>query len=372
MGAAGAGFLHALEGVTELFHAHPWCLWLLPPFGLGMVWLYQDPLQSCADGRPLLLRQIHTPAQPLPLVMGPAIIGTTLLSHLGGASVGREGTALQMGGALADQFGRLFTLNPRERQTLLRCGVSAGFSAVFGTPMAAAVFALEFSRPHSWRIIPCMITALLADAIAKHLFGAKHTDFTVFFPTSMGFSGSTLLQVALVGVACGLAARIYLTLSRWQTDTLKRTTNPYVRVIIGGLLFISLIQIFGPAFTGLGLPSITAAFTQAPASPITWLIKLIATLICVNYGFRGGEVTPLFFIGATLGSTLAHFTGAPLALGAGLGLVAVFAGVGAVPLAGSVMALELFRPTVGAYALLACLLSWLVAGQGSLDHESKA
>ncbi len=277
-----------------------------------------------------------------------------------------------MGGAIADQVGRLFSLSPAERQTLLRCGVSAGFAAVFGTPIAAAVFALEFSRHRSWQIIPCIIAALLADAVGQHLLGAKHTDFAGFFPAHMGFSWTTLFHAAVLGIICGLVARAYCTLSQLQSATLKRTTNPYVRVVIGSLLFIALINIFGHEFTGLGLPSMAAAFTQAPASPITWLIKLVATLICVNYGFRGGEVTPLFFIGATLGSTLAHFAGAPLALGAGLGFVAVFAGVGAVPLACSLMALELFSPTLGAYALLSCLLSWHVAGRRGRYDEPKA
>ena len=141
VGAAGAGFLHALDAVTKLYQSTPWLIVSLPFIGLLTVWLYKGPLKASAVGVKTLVDQIKAPTSPLPASMGPSIIGTTLLSHLGGASVGREGTALQMGGAIADQGSRWIVLNEAERRTLILCGVSAGFAAVFGTPIAAAVFA---------------------------------------------------------------------------------------------------------------------------------------------------------------------------------------------------------------------------------------
>jgi len=173
VGAVGAGFLHALEAVTALYRSTPWLLVTLPFIGLLTVWLYNGPLKASAGGVKTLIAQIKAPTSPLPATMGPSIIGTTLLSHLGGASVGREGTALQMGGAIADQFSRLISLDTSERRTLLLCGVSAGFAAVFGTPIAAAVFALEFVHRRSWAFLPCLATAFLADLIGRKLFFAQ-------------------------------------------------------------------------------------------------------------------------------------------------------------------------------------------------------
>ncbi|MFM2211713.1 MAG: hypothetical protein RL639_907, partial [Verrucomicrobiota bacterium] len=169
VGAAGAGFLHALEAVTKLYQSTPWLLVTLPFIGLLTVWLYKGPLKASAAGVKTLIAQIKAPTNPLPATMGPSIIGTTLLSHLGGASVGREGTALQMGGAIADQGSRWIDLHESERRTLILCGVSAGFAAVFGTPIAAAIFALEFVRQRSWAVLPCLATAFLADLVGRKL-----------------------------------------------------------------------------------------------------------------------------------------------------------------------------------------------------------
>ena len=366
LGATGAGFLRCLQATTDFFQAHDWLVWLLPLFGALTVWAYSLLDPRSAGGVRTLIREIKEPTEPLPPTQGPAIFATTLLAHLGGASVGREGTALQLGGALADQFSRVIALGLRERQTLLLCGVSAGFAAVFGTPFAAAVFALEFVRLRSWQIIPCLLTAVLADLAGRRLFGATHADYSVHFPLSVEISANGFLWAGVIGIACGLVARAYLWSQQHQVRIFSQVRNPYLRVGIGGLFFAVLIsQTGGLDLTGLGLPVINAAFEQ-PLPGGLWLAKAILTLLCVCTGFRGGEVTPLFFIGATLGSALSVWAGLPLVACAGLGFVGVFAGAGAVPLACTMMACELFSPTLGAYALLCCGLSWLVAGRRGL------
>ena len=366
VGAAGAGFLHALEAVTRLFRSTPWLLTALPFIGLLTVWLYKGPLKASAGGVKALTAQIKAPATPLPATMGPAIIGTTLLSHLGGASVGREGTALQMGGAIADQGSRWIDLNESERRTLILCGVSAGFATVFGTPIAAAIFALEFVRQRSWAIIPCLATAFLADLVGRKLFFARHADYRLPIPSDYDLSG--LGSALALGVACGLIARLYVWLSRRYAN--RPEPEPYRLIFFTGVLFALGVYFKQLSdFTGLGLPVIEAALVE-PAPPLYFIQKLVLTGMCVWAGYRGGEVTPLFFVGATLGSAAAVLLSLPLSVCAALGFVAVFAGAGAVPLACAVMACELFGWSIGGYALVACAISWLVAGRKGLYDEA--
>jgi H+/Cl- antiporter ClcA len=362
VGAVGAGFLHALESVTALYRSTPWLLVTLPFIGLLTVWLYNGPLKASAGGVKTLIAQIKAPTSPLPATMGPSIIGTTLLSHLGGASVGREGTALQMGGAIADQFSRLISLDTSERRTLLLCGVSAGFAAVFGTPIAAAVFALEFVHRRSWAFLPCLATAFLADLIGRKLFFAQHADYRLPVPADYDLGG--LGSALALGAACGLLARLYVFLSR--REAAKPNPEPYARIFFTGTLFSAAIYFHHSAdLTGLGLPVIESALVE-PAAPLTFIFKFLFTIICVTAGFRGGEVTPLFFVGVTFGSAAAVLLSLPLSICAALGFVAVFAGAGAVPLACAVMACELFGWSIGGYALVACAISWLVAGRKGL------
>jgi H+/Cl- antiporter ClcA len=366
VGAAGAGFLHALDAVTKLYQSSPWLLVTLPFIGLLTVWLYKGPLKASAGGVKTLLAQIKAPTSPLPATMGPSIIGTTLLSHLGGASVGREGTALQMGGAIADQGSRWIVLNESERRTLILCGVSAGFAAVFGTPIAAAIFALEFVRQRSWAILPCLATAFLADIVGRKLFFAEHADYRLPLPATYDVKG--LGSALALGLVCGLIARLYVWLSRRYAN--RPDPEPYRHVFFAGVVF-SLMVYFRQLsdFTGLGLPVIEAALVE-PAPPLYFIQKLVLTGMCVWAGYRGGEVTPLFFVGATLGSAAAVLLSLPLSICAALGFVAVFAGAGAVPLACAVMACELFGWSIGGYALVACAISWLVAGRKGLYDEA--
>lgn len=366
VGALGAGFLHALVAVTQVFKSTPWMLVSLPFIGLLTVWLYQGPLKASAGGVKSLIAQIKQPGSPLPATTGPSIIGTTLLSHLGGASVGREGTALQMGGAIADQGSRWFDLTESERRTLILCGVSAGFAAVFGTPIAAAIFALEFVRQRSWAVLPCLATAFLADLVGRKLCFATHADYRLPLPASYDLKG--LGSALALGLVCGLIARLYVWLS--HREAARTNDQPYARIFFAGVTFSLMVYFYQlQDFTGLGLHVIDSALVE-PSAPTTFLFKFFLTGMCVWAGYRGGEVTPLFFVGATLGSAAAAYLSLPLGVCAALGFVAVFAGAGAVPLACAVMAGELFGWSIGGYALLACAVSWLVAGRSGLYDET--
>jgi H+/Cl- antiporter ClcA len=372
VGAAGAGFLHALAWVGRTFEAHLWLVWTLPFLGLAMTWIYARLTPGSAGGVRTLLGQIRQPGDPLPLAMAPAIVGTTLLSHLGGASVGREGTALQMGGGLADLLGRFGQVIGEERRTLLLCGISAGFGAVFGTPFAAAVFALEFVRLSTgwWYRLPlALICALGADQVGRHCFGVVHGDYRLILPPTWEVAG--FVWAAVLGIVCGLVARFYL---RWVTHNPDWKPQgllgtPYRAIFAFGVLYAGLIWCGGlEDFTGLSLGLVDSA-AQHPMHPLVPCVKLILTALCVGAGFRGGEVTPLFVIGATLGSALADYTSLPVSVAAALGFVGVFAGAGAVPLACTVMACEVFDPALTPFAALACGASWLVAGRRGLYSE---
>jgi len=372
VGACGAVFLHALEWTTGTFQTHPTEFILALPFlGLLTVWAYSTFAVTSAGGIKTLIEQIHLPqTEPLPRSMAPAILGGTLLAHLGGASVGREGTALQMGAACADQFSRFCKLTSSERQTLLLCGVSAGFAAVFGTPLAAAIFALEFVRRRTWQFIPCLTTALLADWIGQKIFRVHHLDYHRYFQGDNLTTVAGLGWAVVLGVAFGAAARLYLKAARDSRRTFARIHNPYYRILLGSITFVTLMLCWNlSAYTGLGLNSISEAFTQTPPAYF-WVVKITLTALCLAAGFKGGEVTPLFCVGATLGACVGPLTGLPIEVCVGLGFVAVFAGAGAVPVAGTAMAFEMFGFATGTYALAACFVSSLIAGKQRLYSET--
>jgi H+/Cl- antiporter ClcA len=266
-----------------------------------------------------------------------------------------------MGGALADQFSRLFTLAKEERRTLLLCGVSGGFAAVFGTPFAASVFALEFvRRAELGRFVLCLVTAFGADWAGRHLFGATHADYRL--TTELAFNLPGLGYAALLGLAFGLVGWFFVrTVDSGNnlTAKAKRPWVPYATIVVLSLAFAAIASRHLEA-TGLSLGLIDSALLQTVGSnAFAW--KFVLTALCLIAGFRGGEVTPLFVMGATLGAALSGFTNLPIAVAPALGLVTVFAAAGAVPLTGLCLALELFGPSLAPYAAACGLTAWLAA-----------
>lgn len=377
LGAAGAAFLFGLRWVGLTFATHPWLLWTLPAIWFLTLWAFERVGQRCAGGTKTLIAEIKDPQETLPASMPPMIVGFTLLSHLGGASVGREGTALQMGGSLVDQFSRVFTLSKEERRTLLLCGVSGGFAAVFGTPLAASVFALEFvRRAELGRFALCLLTAFGADWVGQHLFGTMHANYR--FAEAIAFNSDWLMSAALLGLAFGLVGWFFVRAvdcGKSLTTKVERPWMPYATIVVLSLAFAAIASRHLEA-SGLSLGLIDSALRQATAADaFAW--KFILTTLCLVAGFRGGEVTPLFVIGATLGATLSGFTNLPIGVAPALGLVTVFAAAGAVPLTGLCLALELFGPSLAPYAAACGLTAWLAtkglsklgAGRNSLYAE---
>ena len=367
-GTASAWFLWALDWATGTRAGHPWLLWLLPVAGFATGWLYLRYGSAVEGGVNLVITEINTPDQPIPVRMAPLVLGATVVSHLFGASVGREGTAVQMGGALADQLARWFRLDEADRRIVLMAGISAGFASVFGTPLAGALFGLEVlavGRSRHAGLLPCLAAALLADQVELlwgGWLGVHHTHYAVpFIPAVTAWA---LCAMALAGVLFGLTARVFARATHALAAAMKRAiAYAPLRPFLGGVAVALAVWLLGTdKYIGLGIPTIVDALRQ-PLPGQDFLAKMAFTIVSLGSGFKGGEVTPLFFIGATLGNALAPLLQQPFALLAAVGFVAVFAGAANAPLASTVMAMELFGPDIGVYAALACVVAYACSGR---------
>ncbi|MCH2107917.1 MAG: chloride channel protein [Polyangiaceae bacterium] len=364
VGSCAAAFLFALQWVgisRESFL--PWIILFLGPAGVLVTWLYQRYGQRSDRGNNLIIEELHEPRQILPFRMAVLVVGGTLVSHLFGGSAGREGTAVQMGAVIADQFTRPFRLDGEGRKVIIAAGVAAGFSALFGTPLAGAVFALEvfvIGRMLYYALLPALFTSLCADWMCR-FWDAPHTHYEIGAIPSFGPIGFS--WAILAGVAFGFCALLFSVSVHHLGYWMKRKIRwPLVRPVVGALAVGGLFLIFGPTYLGLGIPTIVASFHESlPAE--SFIIKLIFTVVTLAAGFKGGEVTPLFFIGATLGNLLSLFIpDLPMGLLAGMGFVAVFAGAANTPIACILMGVELFGGDCLSYVAVACVTAYLISG----------
>jgi H+/Cl- antiporter ClcA len=380
-GTSSAALLAGLDWATEWREAHRWVLPLLPIGGLlsGLIYYYLG--RNVESGNNLLLEEIHDPQQVIPWQMAPLVFLGTIIAHLFGASVGREGTAVQMGVAIVDSLSErlcqrltlLFRLTNSDRRIVLMAGISGSFAAVFGTPLAGMVFGIEVPTVGRFRhdgIFPCLIAAIIGDRITL-AWGLHHQVYRIPIVPPLTIWGILIAIVA--GIAFGLTARLFATLSHQISDYFKaKISYPPLRPLIGGILIAIATQLVGTTkYIGLGIPTIASAF-DTQVAPWDFLAKIGFTALSLGSGFKGGEVTPLFYIGATLGNGISAILPLPAPLLAGMGFVGVFAGAANTPLAGTLIAIELFGVSVASYAGIACVVSYLCSGNTGIYRAQRA
>ncbi len=371
-GTASALLLATLEWATAWREAHLWVVWCLPVGGFLSGLIYHYLGNSVTGGNNLLLAEIHHPQTVIPLRMAPLVLVGTTISHLFGGSAGREGTALQMGASLADRFSYILKLPSGDRRIMLMAGISGGFASVFGTPLAGTLFGLEvlaFGKFRYDALFPCLIAALVGDWVTI-AWGLDHTVYLV--PIVPKLSPWGLVSAIIAGAVFGMAAALFSTLTHAIETYFKAKISypPFRPAIGGGLVAIAIILIGTTKYIGLGIPTIVNAF-QTPLPPWDFAAKIGFTALTLGSGFKGGEVTPLFYIGATLGNALSPLLALPAPLLAGMGFVAVFAGAANTPLASTLMAIELFGLPAGIYGGIACTVSYFCSGHTGIYRAQR-
>jgi H+/Cl- antiporter ClcA len=371
VGSATAFFLQSLDYVTLLRTNHIWVVYFLPIVGLVIGLLYYYYGDAANKGNNLLiethqsLENGETP-KPIPFKIAPIVFISTLLTHIAGGSAGREGTAVQMGGAIADQFTGLFKLNTADRKTILIIGISSGFAAVFGTPLAGAIFALEILSITNTKKNQ-LVTSLFVAYIAHYsclAWQVKHTIYSI--PSIPTISMTNLAWTIVAGIIFGLTAFAFTSTGKLFENIFNKIKFVPLRPFLGGIIIALFIVVFNSTkYIGLGIPTIQDAFINN-AGQFDFAIKLILTSFTLSAGFKGGEVTPLFFIGATLGNILIWFIPLPMALLAGMGFVAIFSGATNCVYASIALGLELFGMKAGVYIGLASVVAYFTSGPNGI------
>lgn len=362
-GGVGAMFHIGVEWATELRHAHPQVLWLLPVAGALITLLYRA-LRLEGEGTNNIIESVHF-GKNVPVLLVPLIFVATCLTHLVGGSAGREGAALQIGGGIGYQTGRLMHLGEKELPLTTQCGMAALFAALFGTPLTAAIFALEVISVgviYYAGLIPCITAAAVGFGVAK-VMGVAPTRYAILAPE---VDAAMMVRVLFLAVAFAVVSIIFVRGMHWIEHGAKKfITGSYRRAIVGGLLLLILSHGFGTDFNGAGMDVIARALS-GEADSWAWLIKILFTAITIGFGFKGGEVVPSFFVGATFGCVLAPLFAVPAPFGAAIGLVAVFCGAVNCPVASVILSIELFGAEGLLFFAAACAVSYLMSGYSGL------
>lgn len=365
-GAIGAAFSKAVEIVTNIRGENGWLLYLLPVGGLIIVALYKL-CRVAGVGTNEVFEGVRS-AKGVSVLLAPAIFLGTVITHLLGGSAGREGAALQLGGSVATLFGRVFRLNEKDRHILTMCGMSAVFAAVFGTPMGACVFAVEvvcIGRIMSAALFPCMVSAVTGFGVAK-LLGAHAEHFNVEQVPKFGMEA--LWKVLVVAVAGALVSMLFCWIMHTGAHLFKYFfKNEFLRVAVGGVIIILLTLLLGTTdYNGGGMNVIERVFEEGKVNPEAFLLKMIFTSITIGAGYKGGEIVPTLFIGATMGGTVALLIGMNPAFGAAVGMAALFCGVTNCPITTVLLSIELFSGEGALFYMIAALVSFLLSGYFSL------
>ena len=341
VGAFSTLFAECLKLVTQFRTANPWMILLLPLVGIVIVFLYHIFHYKNDKGTNMVLSTIHAETE-LPFKMAPLIFISTTLTHLFGGSAGREGAALQLGGSIGNQLGRWFRFDEKDRRIVVMCGMSAAFSAIFGTPIAAVVFAMEVVSVgvmYYAALVPCVLIV----------------------PS---------IKVILLAVCCAAVSVIFCvtlhSLGDFYRDKLK---NPYIRIVVSSLVIVALTMVLHTTdYMGAGVPIIERAIA-GHVVPLAFVWKIIFTALTLEAGFKGGEIVPSFCVGAAFGCLFGQLIGLSPSLCAALGMVSVFCGVTNCPITSLLIAFELFGYHGIPFFMIAISVSYLLSGYYGLYHD---
>lgn len=371
IGGVGTVFHHCLSFVTKTRAGHPFVIWLLPFGGLLIVGAYRLLRNADDTGTNLVISSIHS-GDKLPARMAPLIFLSTLITHLCGGSAGREGAALQIGGSLGNKIGELLRLDEKDRHIMTMCGMSAAFSALFGTPMAAAIFSLEVVSVgimYYAALVPCVIAALAAHGVAIY-FGVA--DEALLLQAVPDFTISSALKTSVLAVLCAFVSILFCVLLHQAAHLYKRFfKNAYIRIFVGGCIVIVLTLLVGDQrYNGSGMDLI-AGCMEGNVRPEMFLMKILFTAVTLGAGYKGGEIVPSFCIGGTFGCLFGTLLGFSPALCTAVGMAAVFCGVTNCPITTLLICFELFGYEGMPYFLLTIAFSYMFSGYHGLYHSQR-
>ena len=370
-GLVGAAFYYVVSFVTAARQAHGWLLFCLPLAGLFIVWSYRVLGMENDSGTNQIIASVRSGEKP-PLRLALLIFVSTALTHLTGGSAGREGAALQIGGSVAASIGRLLRLGERNMNLIVMCGMSAVFTALFGTPLSATVFSLEVVSVgivHYSALFPCLLASLVTTGVTRML-GVHPEGYVLMGGPALDWQ--FMLRTGLLAIACALLSMAFCVLMHKTNHLYKKyLPNQYLRVLAGAAILIVLTLMVGSRdYNGAGGNVIEAALA-GHAVPYAFLLKMLFTAVTLGAGFRGGEIVPTFFVGATFGCAAAPLLGLDPAFGGAIGMIALFCGVTNCPLASIFLSIELFGSSHVLFFALACALSYLLSGKFSLYSAQK-
>jgi len=369
IGGFSTFFAVCLQNVTKFRAASPWIIFFLPLAGVVIVFLYSVFQYKNDKGTNLVLSTIHAETE-LPFKMAPLIFVSTVITHLFGGSAGREGAALQLGGSIGNQLGRWFRFDEKDKRIIVMCGMSAAFAALFGTPVAAAIFSMEVVSVgvmYYAALVPCVFSALVASRVAMHM-GIEPDVFEII--NIPGFHIVPCIKIIVLALFCaGLSVVFCITLHSLGDFYRAKIKNPYIRIIVSAVIIILLTVMLGTTdYMGAGVDVIERA-VHGEAAPLAFFWKIIFTALTLEAGFKGGEIVPSFFTGATFGCIFGQVMGISSSMCAATGMIAVFCGVTNCPITSMLIAFELFGYKAVPYFLMAISVSYFMSGYYGLYHD---
>ncbi len=371
-GGLGGVFHYVVDLSSGMFHAHGWLLYLLPLAGMAIVWLYHRAGIFQDKGANLVLASLRT-GETVPARVAPLIFAGTVLTQLCGGSAGREGAALQIGAGTATCFNRVFHLEGKSANRMTMCGMSALFAAVFGTPITAALFSMEVSAVgvlHYAALYPCLVSSITAWEVSRYMGTAGVTMPAIPLPSP---DVGTLFRVLALTLACAVVSILFLEVMHLAGRLYRRFFDgkPYRRAAVGGMLVAAATVLLGTRdYNGAGM-EVAVAAVGGQAASWAFLLKILLTALTIGAGYKGGEIVPAFFIGATFGCAAGPWLGLDPGLAAAIGLIALFCSVVNCPVASMLLSVELFGGTRLWMFAVVCGVSYLMSGYSTLYSEQK-